>query len=185
MLRFPKIESNVQMLYQFSQMRASDSPVEYLPPQTKFGSKVMFSQVSVCLQGGVSASGYSVPLGLGDVHTPTGHAHTQTHKPALDTPGQQVGSTHPTGMLFCYHPKQNLGNVFTCFQCVSVILFTGGGNIYMISLPVWLHGPMFLFKGSPWTPPGRTPPAPDPLLECIIVLHWFGVDHLVYESNRL
>ena len=90
--------------------------LKFLPPANEVSSKVMFSQVSVCPQGGV-------PLGLGDVclwiqgcvdtHTPPGHTHAHTHT-HLDTrpprhtplghphPDQQAGGTHPTRMLSCF-----------------------------------------------------------------------------------
>ena len=58
--------------------------------------------------------------------TPTGHTHTlDKHTPLTHTPNdEQMGGTHPTGMLCCYHPQHSCGKVM--FSQASVILFTGG-----------------------------------------------------------
>ena len=98
-----------------------------------------------------------------------------------------------------YRPQTKLreGNVF--YTCLSVVLFTGIGGLCMMSLPVWIPGPMFLPRGlCLWShvssggslvfvqgglpdrdPPGRDPLDKDPLygkeravrilLECILV----------------
>ena len=67
-------------------------------PQTKF-AKVMFSQVSVCPQGGV----VDTPLGRlhppGQVHPLAGTPPQAGTPPPAD--GRQAGGTHPTGMQSC------------------------------------------------------------------------------------
>ena len=78
--------------------------IVYYRPQTKF-EKVMFSQVSVCPQGGLP----HCMLG----YTPPGQTPPSGQTPAAQCMlgyDQQVGGTHPTGMhscnsmfLFCSH----------------------------------------------------------------------------------
>ena len=49
--------------------------------------------------------------------------------------------------FYYYHPQRSLGQGNVLHR--SVILFTGGaGGLYMMSLPGWLPGPMFLPGGS-------------------------------------
>ena len=79
-------------------------------PQTKF-AKVIFSQVSVCPQGGHAC--YACPPWhahpLGPEHAPPG-----TYAPLADTTrcGQWAGGTHPTGMHSCLIPLVSLFFVF-------------------------------------------------------------------------
>ena len=73
----------------------------YYCQQTKF-VKVLFSQVSVCPRGGVSAPLYA------RIHTPQADPPGQTPPPGRHPSvqcivgfGQQAGGTHPTGMHSC------------------------------------------------------------------------------------
>ena len=68
------------------QLDSYDPATGYYRPQTKF-AKVMFSQVSVCPQRVVSASGPGGCLPHTPGQTPPGrHTHTPARQPQADTP---------------------------------------------------------------------------------------------------
>ena len=91
-------------------------------PQTKF-AKVMFSQVSVCPQGGLrhcmleyTHPRQTLPLGR--------------HSPWADPPaqcmlgyGQQAGSTHPIGMHSCFFCILNQNEQKTQSECKALQLW--------------------------------------------------------------